>query len=97
MSHSFEQEQAPIAILRMRSGSLNISIATRLGLKRLSVSKVIHFNVQGDPSEFPGSTISLHLQHLGQTPSEGKRRVTEALWRADVRRESASKVILDDS
>lgn len=60
-----------MAILRTRSGSLNISLATRLGLKRLSVPKVIHFNVPGDPSEFPGSFTPLFATS-GPDPIRGK-------------------------
>lgn len=62
-----------MAILRTRSGSLNISLATRLGLKRLSVSKVIHFNAQGGPSEFAGSTTSLFATS-GPDPIRGKEK-----------------------
>lgn len=84
-----------MASVRTRSESLNVSVATRLGLTGLSESKVIPLNVQGGPSH--SQTLPHHcLQYLGQTPSEGKGRVTEAFWRADVRSESASKVILDE-
>lgn len=39
------------------------------------MSKVVHLNSWALPHHC--------LQHLGQTPSEGKRRVAEALWRAE--------------
>lgn len=93
VSHSFEQDPAPMACLRTRSGSL---VATRQYSKEPSGSKVIHLNVQGGPSHSQTPPLH-HLQQLGQTSSERKRRIAEALWTADVRKENASKVIPDES
>lgn len=93
VSYSFEQKHAPMALLRTRSESL---VETRQGLKGCLVSKVTHLNVQGGPSHSQ-TPPHHHLQQLGQSSSERKRRVAEALWRSDVRKENASKVMLDES